>query len=184
MTQIKNLSTFQSNVGGITRLFVISCRFITAGLFQRPNSYFDINYIAEQNAGFEDNLIEIIFSEQTAFFKEVPEKADLGLIYKQSIECIVAKDYIERNAIFNDIASGPVIAFAFDTNNVCHVLGTVNIDGSPSGADFLVSSETGTTYDSLNNRKINIVCESSYPAPNLGTNGNEYFEIQNPDELE
>ncbi len=183
MTKIKNKSLLQTNTGSLSKLFVVSCRFITSGLFMRPNSFFDIVRLDENNAELADNLIEIEFSEETASFKESPEITDIGTIYKQAIECIVAKDYIERNTIFNDLTSGPVIVFAFDQNNMSHVIGIVNIDGSSSGAEIRISSDTGIAYDNLNHRKISFTCESTFPAPHLGSNGNEYFELPNPDEL-
>lgn len=148
-----------------------------------PNSYFNIDLLASLNEDLESNLFEIEFSEETASFKETSEKVDSGVIYKQVVECIISKDYTTRNGQFNSITTDKAIVFAFDQNNLCHVLGIVNIDGSSSGAEVNVSSDTGSTLDSLNHRKLIITCESPYPSPSLGTLANEFFEIANPEDI-
>jgi hypothetical protein len=184
MADIKNKITFQNNVGGIRLLYFFPLSKLTQGLFIPQNSIFNIEAFNSLNANFASNLFAIYFQSESASFKQEQALTDSGEIYKQSVEFIISKDYYERTAQFNSMVTDRFLVFIIDNNNQSRVIGEAFVDGTNNGAKFSQVSDTGAAFDSSNQTKLLFYCESTSPAPSLGSEGNAFFDLQAPDTLD
>lgn len=188
MPSIKNRSQLQTNIGSLYKIFAVSINKILQGtlpqgMFIGDDGVFNISLFVDNNPTMSALKFEIEFVEESASFKQEEEEKDFGTMYKQTVQCIVAKDYYERTAIFKDMEYDRFLVFAFDNNYQVNIIGEFLIDLDNNGAKVKVSKEVGEGYDSLNHRKIIFYCEATQPAANLGESGNSYFGVPNQNAL-
>lgn len=177
--EIKNKIKQQDNYGGLHKLLVVPMSKLVEFPYIAEDCLFDPALFETLNPDFVANTIPIEFKKQTAATDEADAETDLGKICKQTVNCIVAKDYADLAPIFKTMRNERFLVLAWDKNLLGKVYGNITRDGEKQGCRLELKKATGDTK--LNMLELIFYKDSSELA--FIIKDNSYFDVGGGPEL-
>lgn len=146
------------NIGGVRDILFLAMDKVTS--IPAPDELGMIDSSALEIT--QDGWNIFAFTPETGFYKEEQENVPGGVLYKTTVEMLVAKDSLNRYLTFFDMEFHEFLLLVRDNNGVSRLVGGIDKDGTKYGMKFKTEVLTNDARTGFNRNNCQFYMEGRF----------------------